>query len=95
MLMKSIPLHKTIRPTTLQPKIFSLIKDLQEKKDYLVIVDKNNTPVCFLASIAFFDDIDEKKNGTASIEKQMEEYYGDLSEDEKEWMDFGVNDGIS
>lgn len=88
--MRAIPLNKTIRPTQLQPKLYSVIKDLGEKVDYRVILNRNNDPVCFLVSYPLLKKMDLESMLPPSkkeLERMIEEYYASVHEDEKEWIE--------
>ena len=45
-----ISLKNVIRPTQLQPQIYSIINSLAKKDDFKVIINKENKPVCVLIS---------------------------------------------
>ncbi|MDP4008426.1 MAG: hypothetical protein Q8P68_04520 [Candidatus Peregrinibacteria bacterium] len=92
-----IPLEKTIRPTQLQPKLYSVIKQLGNTADYRVVVNKDNTPVCILISYSLMQNVDLESMLPISEEvlrKQMREYYANEPEEEKEWREFAIDDGI-
>lgn len=95
--MDIIPLKKTIRPTQLQPKLYSLINELGSNADYRVIVNQQNKPMCVLISYSLFKDIDLENLQVFSEEelrKQMREYYANEPEEDKEWREFAIDDGI-
>ncbi len=89
-------LHKTIRPTKLQPQLFSLIKELSQKNDYRVIVDKDNEPVCVLISYQLLQNIDIQKSfDEKKLEQEVEHYYADIPESELELIDCALDDEIN
>lgn len=46
-----IDLKRTSRPSKIQPKIFSIFKEMQsEEENYLVILDQNNKPMGAIVS---------------------------------------------
>ena len=90
------PLHKTIRPTKLQPQLFSLIKELSKENDYRVIVDKDNEPVCVLMSYQLLQNIDiQKPFDEKELEDEVENYYADMPESESELIDCAIDDEIN
>jgi len=92
-----ISLKNVIRPTQLQPQIYSIINSLAKKDDFKVIINKENKPVCVLISYNLLENIDLKKiknKKTDQLINQMKEYYGTLSEDETLLINEGIDDGI-
>jgi len=93
-----IDLKKTIRPTQLQPKLYSVVKDLSKNCDYKVIVNKNNEPLCVITSYALFKEVDlnkcQKKSDQILI-NQMQEYYSSFSEEEKMLLNETTDDDIA
>ncbi len=91
-----ISIDKTIRPTQLQPKIYSIVNYLSEHEDYKVVVDKDNKPLCVMVSYGIFKKLDfydyeqSKKN---DLVKEMKSYYSSIDEDEKELLDSALLDG--
>lgn len=95
--MFTIPRKKQIRPTNLQPKLYSIVKELGNGADYRVIVDKDNKPMCILASYSLLKNIDMEKLSPVSEEelrRQIREYYANEPEEDKEWREFSIDDGI-
>ena len=89
-----VSLKKTIRPTKLQPQLFSLIKELSKKKDYRLIVNKDNQPLCALVSYKFIEQLDlDKKFDEETLGKEMEAYYKNMPKDEKDLLDLAISDG--
>ena len=87
-------LQKTIRPTKLQPQLFSLIKKLSKKNDYRVIVDKDNHPLCALISYTLVEQLDLGKNfDEGALADELETYYSDMPKEEQVLMDLAISDG--
>ena len=87
----NIPLKKTIRPTQLQPKLYSVINELGEGADYRVVVNKDNKPMCVIMSYSLLKAKDLEGMIPVSEEelrRQMREYYANEPEEEKEWREF-------
>lgn len=96
--MKIVSLQKVIRPTQLQPKLYSIIRELEKNNDYKVIVNKNNQPACVLISYELVKDMDFedfKPLSEKELAKEMEEYYDNMPEEDKEFMNFAIDDGIN
>ncbi len=88
--MYTIPLKKTIRPTQLQPRLYSIINDLGENADYRVILNRSNDPVCVLISYPLLKNVDLESMLPPSkkeLEKMIEEYYANVPDEEKEWIE--------
>lgn len=95
--MFTIPRKKQIRPTNLQPKLYSIVKELGNGADYRVIVDRDNRPMCVLLSYSLMRDIDLQNLQVFSekeLSKRIDEYYANMPEEDKEWLDVGIDDGI-
>lgn len=91
------PLIKTIRPTHLQPKIYSVINKLSKTNDYKVIIDKDNNPMCYIVSYSLLEDIDlesKRKFSDDDLEIIMKDYYSVLSKDESELLNDAIDDWI-
>lgn len=88
----------TIRPTNLQPRLYREIKRLAKTDDYIVIVNQENEPVCVLAGYSLIKDIElekrkkEKMKTGKTLADQIEEYYQNIPQDEKDIMDSGIED---
>ena len=70
--------NKTVRPTQLQPKLFSVINSLATNDDFKLIIDKDNNPLCYMVSYNLIKDIDLDKKMTKSdqdLEKDIVDYY--------------------
>lgn len=92
-----IPIHKTIRPTKLQPQLFSVLRDLSKSHDYRLVVDKDNAPLCVMVSYDLVKELDFEQQIRTTDEdlgSQIEEYYSDLSNDEKELFHAPLDDII-
>lgn len=94
--MEKITIDKTIRPTQLQPKLFSLIKELSLGNDYKVIVNKDNHPLCVMMSYSLLENMDfpfsVKRNN--NFANQVKKYYSNLASDEKDLLNEGIDDLI-
>ena len=88
---------KTIRPTQLQPKLYATLKELAQEEDYMVIIGKNNTPLCILASYSLLKNIDFfiLKRNKKKLIKLMQDYYSNMSLDEQELINEGIDDGYA
>ena len=86
--------QKTIRPTQLQPQIYSVVNDLSKKKDYIIVIDKNNNPLCVIASYSLIEnlDIDNETNHEAELIQDMNEYYSSMPSEEKELLNDSIDD---
>jgi len=88
--------EKTIRPTKLQPQLFSVINKLASKNDYRIVVDRNNEPLCALVSYSLLENMDLKDQfDEDSLGAEVAAYYQDMPEEEKELMDLAIDDGIN
>jgi hypothetical protein len=88
--------NKTIRPTQLQPKLYSVVNSLASQHDYKVIIGKNNQPLCVLLSYSLLKNIeldDNKKAAHTQLIQDMKKYYSSLSDDETELLNDTIDDG--
>lgn len=96
LIMKKISLEKTIRPTNLQPKLYSVINELAKTDDYTVVVNKDNKPLCVIMSYSLAENIDLEgyiKKPSKSLAQQVKDYYKSLPSDEKELLNEAIDDG--
>ncbi len=95
--MKISP-KKTIRPTALQPQLFSVIKYLTNHDDYRLVVNKDNEPVCVMISYSlakrFPFQEEAYKKWEQDMVASMKAYYADMPEDEKNLVNEGIDDVI-
>jgi len=88
--------QKTIRPTKLQPQLYSIIKKLAKEKDYRIIIDKENQPVCVLLDYKLFEELDfQGKFNEEELSKEVETYYQNIPKEEQELVDLAIDDGIN
>ena len=88
--------QKTIRPTKLQPQLYSIIKQLAKEKDYKIIIDKDNQPICVLLDYGLFEELGfQDKFDSEKLAKEAENYYQNIPEEEQELIDLAIDDGIS
>ncbi len=98
-----IDTEKITTPTKLQPKLFSVVRDLKSNPDYCIITGKNNEPVCALVSLELLESQNfnfekPKKNNFSEFEKdlmeEMEIYYKNTPKEEEEMSSLMIDDGI-
>ncbi|GEM_PF-6513703 len=87
---------KTIRPTALQPKLFSVIKHLSKHDDYRVIVDRDNEPMCVMVSFSLWKNagFPDRHRDDEKLVASMKAYYSDMPKEDAEWTDVGISDGL-
>ncbi len=90
---------RKIRPTKLQPQIFSVLREMKHQSDYRVIVDRDDEVMAVLLSpsLLSMNNIDIQQlsnNNDESLLEEVKKYYSTLSKDEKEIADFAIDDGI-
>lgn len=92
--MAYIPLQKTIRPTKLQPQLFSVVKQLSHSNDYRVVVDKDNKPLCVMVSYSLIKDINLEESIASkykNLEEEMNLYYSSMPQEEIELINKGID----
>ena len=90
-------MNRTIRPTALQPKLFSLINHLKNTDDYRVVIDRDNQPMCVLVSFSLWEQAAAERRQShrddRAFAQSLKAYYSDMPKEDKEWIDAGILDG--